>query len=134
MTGPSSLNGSHQLRACSFAGRRADETLHAFLLRRHQEMGDEIAAFEAMTERQAAMLWGEREARIAHECSLLVGQAWIAAVVAGLFGMFFPGDWLGLMLAVSLASMIGGISLVRLPSAFRQAFGCIRRWRERHVR
>lgn len=131
MTGPSLLNGSHQLHVCSFAGRRADETLHAFLLRRHQEMGDEIIAVEAMTKRQASMLWAEREARIAHECSLLVGQAWIAAVVAGLFGMFFPNDWLGLMLAVSLASMIGGISLVRLPAAFRQALGRIRRWRGR---
>jgi hypothetical protein len=131
MTGPSSLNGSHRLQVCSFAGRRAEETLHAFLLRRHQEMGDEITAFEVMTERQASMLWAEREARIAHECSLLVGQAWIAAAVAGLFGIFRPDDWLGLMIAVSLASMIGGISLVRLPSAFRQALGRIRRWRGR---
>lgn len=131
MTGLTTLNGSHRLPTCPFAGRRADETLHDFLLRRHQEMGDEIIAFEAITERQASMLWVEREARIAHECSLLVGQAWIAAVVAGLFGIFRPGDWLGLMIAVSLASMIGGIALVRLPSAFRQALGRISRWRGR---
>lgn len=131
MTGPASLNGTHRLQVCPFAGRRADETLHAFLLRRHQEMGDEITAFEAMTERQASMLWAEREARIAHECSLLVGQAWIAAAVAGLFEIFSPGDWLGLMIAVSLASMIGGIALIRLPSAFRQALGRISRWRRR---
>ncbi len=129
MNGPASRNGSHHPQACPFAGRRGDETLHAFLLRRHQEMGDEIAAFEAMTERQASMLWAEREARIAHECSLLVGQAWIAAVVAGLFGIFRPGDWLGLVLFVALASMIGGICLVRLPSALRQALRRIRGWR-----
>ncbi|QUT07676.1 hypothetical protein KFK14_09960 [Sphingobium phenoxybenzoativorans] len=65
MTGPSLLNGTHRPQVCLFAGRRADETLHAFLLRRHQEMGDEITAFEAITERQASMLWVEREARIA---------------------------------------------------------------------
>mgnify|MGYP000094228277 CR=1 FL=1 len=131
MNGPSSLNGSHRLQACPFAGRRPDETLHAFLLRRHQEMGDEITALEAMTERQAAMLWAEQEARIAHECTLLVGQAWIAAAVAGLSGIFRPDDWLGLVIAVALASMIGGICLVRLPSALWQMLERIRRWRRR---
>lgn len=131
MNRPPSLNGSDHLQACTFSGRRTDETLHAFLLRRHQEMGDEITALEAMTKLQASMLWTGREARIAHECSLLIGQAWIAAAVAGLFGIFRPGDWLGLMLAVAIAGMIGGISLVHLPSAFRQMLRRFRRWRGR---
>lgn len=131
MTDEILLNGSHHMPPCPFAGRRRDETLHDFLLRRHQEMGDEIAMFEAITKRQASMLWDEREARIAHECSLLVGQAWIAAVVAGLCWFCIPGDWLGLVLAVALASMIGGICLVRLPSALRRVATRIRRWRRR---
>ena len=129
MTNDILLNGSHPVQACPFAGRRHDETLHDFLLRRHQEMGDEIATLEAITRRQAAIIWDEREARIAHECSLLVSQAWIAAVVAGLFGILRSDDWLGLVIAVALASMLGGICIIRLPSALRRAFGRIRRWR-----
>lgn len=131
MTDDIGLKGSHSMRPCPFAGRRRGETLHDFLLRRHQEMGDEIATFEAITRRQAAIIWDEREARIAHEGSLLVSQAWIAAIVAGLFGIFRPNDWLGLAIAVALASMIGGICIIRLPSAFKRTFGRIRRWRRR---
>ena len=135
MTDQTSLNGSSHssggLGHCPFAGRRRDETLHDFLLRRHQEMGDEIATFEEIIRRQAAIIWDEREARIAHECSLLVSQAWIAAVVAGLFRVCFPDDWLGLVIAVALASVIGGICIIRLPSALRRAFDCIRRWRRK---
>ncbi|RXR30759.1 hypothetical protein [Sphingobium fluviale] len=131
MTDDILLNGSHSIRPCPFAERRRDETLHDFLLRRHQEMGDEITTFEAITRRQAAIIWDEREARIAHECSLLVSQAWIAAVVAGLFGIFRPDDWLGLVIAVAVASMIGGICLIRLPSALRRALDRIRGWRRK---
>lgn len=123
--------GAHRMRPCPFSGRRRDETLHDYLLRRHQEMSDEIAMFEAITRRQASMLWDEREARAAHESSLLVGQAWIAAIVAGLFRIFRPDDWLGLVIAVVLASIIGGICITRLPSALRRGFGHIRRWRRK---
>lgn len=131
MTGLITLNGSHRLPTCPFAGRRTDETLHDFLLRRHCEMGDEIAMLETTIERQTATLWGERDAAIRNECSLLVGQAWIAAFAAGVSWICTPGDWLTLVIGVATASLIGGIAILRLPQAFEHAFDRIRSWRRR---
>lgn len=131
MTGLTTFNGSHHPRACSFAGRRADETLHDFLLRRHDEMGAEIAMLEVMIERQTATLIGEREAGIRNECSLLVGQAWIAAFFAGVCSICLPGDWFILVLGVATASRVGGSAILRLPQALERAFHRIRSWRWR---
>jgi len=133
MTDQTSLNGSSHgsggLGHCPFAGRRRDETLHDFLLRRHDEMSIEITGLQARITRQTLTLSIEREQSSLAEDRLLFGQTGLAALAAGICWTCAPEDWLTLVLGVTVASLVGGIVILRLPVLLADASDCIRRWR-----
>ena len=94
MTEPASLNGSShgpaQPQHCPFAGRRADETLHDFLLRRHDEMASELSALHAQVAWQDEHLRAERLAAHRRRAWLIAGLALDAtlALLLTLAGIF----------------------------------------------
>ena len=111
--------------------RYAHETLHDFLLRRHDEMSAELGMLHSIVERQALTLRCERLETLQYENWLIVGQAWIAVTAAAACWFCIPGDLFYLAISTGLASMIGGVLILRLPSALERAVARLRSWRRR---
>lgn len=106
MTTPAFVNGSARALHCPFAGRHVDESLHDFLLRRHDEMGTELTLLHRQVEFQAECL---REARWAAHRS----TQWLiaAAVLDTCFALMIFLAWVLSVLPTSLA-VLGVVALV----------------------
>ncbi|MCH2219924.1 hypothetical protein [Novosphingobium sp. EMRT-2] len=117
MTGPASLNGSSHSsgppRHCPFACRRADETLHEFLLRRHDEMGAELITLRALVVDQEFTLADERRAARRTIGLLVAGQTLVATLASTVCWFVAPGNPAQILLAVAAATALGGGLLVR---------------------
>lgn len=133
MTGPASLNGSAPLRHCPFACRRADETLHDFLLRRHGEMGAELVTLRALAVDQEFALADERRAARRTIGLLLTGQTLIATASSAVCWFVVPGNPAQILLTVAASTALGGGLLVRyapnIDRGLARALYRIRSWR-----
>lgn len=118
MTALASLNDSERMHHCPFAGRRSDETLHDFLLRRHDEMADELITLQAQIAWQDEHLHAERLAAHRRRAWRHAGLALDAtlAMLLTLAGIFdaVPVSVAAITLVVLLAGNLLAIGMLRL--------------------
>ena len=135
MTELASLNGSSHDSApiwhCPFADRRADETLHDFLLRRHDEMGAELITLRALTVDQEFALEAGRRTGRQTVALVIVGQTLVATLASALCWFVSPGNLGQILLTVAASTALGGGLLVRHALAFERTLARIGRWRRR---
>lgn len=137
MTEPASLNGSShgpaQSQHCPFAGRRADETLHDFLLRRHDEMGAELITLRALTVDQEFTLADEQWRARRTIGLLIIGQTLVATVASAACWFVSPGSLVQTLPAVAASTALGGGLLVRyaanMDRGLARASHRMRSWR-----
>lgn len=117
MTDSIELGGKHHTRPCPFAGRRSDETLHDFLLRRHDEMVGELDALQVEMVWKDVNLHAERQAAHRRHLWLIAGLALDAtlALLLALAGIFdaVPVSVAAITLVVLLAGNLLAIGMPR---------------------
>lgn len=131
MSAPLLLNGSVAAPHHGWPERRPDESLHDFLLRRHDEMADELTALHAEIAWQGQHLHAERLAAHRRRGWLIAGLALDASLamllcLAGLFDAL-PGSVAAIMLAVLLAGNLLAVGMPRLDPVLVR----LRAWTER---
>lgn len=125
----SCLNGSAGTLRNAAVERRAHETLHDFLLRRHDEMADELVALQAEIAWQTDSLRAERQAAHRRDCWLIAALALDAtyALLLCLLWIFdaLPAPVAAITLAVLLAGNLLAVAMPRLENVL----GELRPWR-----
>lgn len=131
MTGISPLNGNVGTLLRPTIERRPDETLHDFLLRRHEEMGAELGLLHALVESQAASLREER--RTAHQRMgrLIAGLALNATFAVALCWLWIFAALPTLFAGVALTGLLSGSLLVSGMPCLERAFSGRLSWRRR---
>lgn len=130
MNGPSSLNGASGLRHSAIE-RRADETLHDFLSRRHDAMGAELINLRALVVTQEFALADERRATRRCLVVLIGSEALIATIATSVCWLTIPGNLPEILLTIAASSAIGGGLIVRYAPSFGRICDRIRAWRRR---
>lgn len=116
------LNEADLARPCPFAGRRAEESLHDFLIRRHGEMESEVLVLRDQSAFQ------EHALHVANECAhrraqwLITAAALDACLCLAIFLGFALGalpSWLALVAVAGLGA--GNLLGFAMPAAERVA-------------
>lgn len=122
MSAVSPSNGSAAALRHAAADRHAHETLHDFLLRRHDEMTGELVTLHAQIARQAESLEEEHHASCRRNKWLIAGLALDAtsAMLMCLAGIFaaLPVSVAAITLAVVLAGNLLAIGMPHLETVF----------------
>lgn len=129
MTSLALLNGAHRAPPCPFAGRRAEETLHDFLLRRHQEMGSELALLHAQIEHQAEDLRAHRWTAHRRDEWLIAALAFDTTLVLMLFLAWVFGALPALAAGLAAIGLLGGNFIVFGMPALERGIKRLRVWR-----
>lgn len=128
MTVLSHLNGSASTLQRAALERHPDESLHDFLLRRHEEMVDEIALLHAQVEFQTDALWAERWAAQRRTNWLIAGLA-LDATSALLLCLLSIFDNLPAPIAmVALTGLVGGSLITVCTPRIERALVALWTW------
>lgn len=130
MTGPSSLNGASGLHH-SPAERHADETLHGFLSRRHDEMGAELINLRALVVNQEFDIAQARWAARRHMRLVIGGEALTAALTATACWFVIPRSLPEMLMTVTATSVLGGVLIAQYAPDIERVFRRVALWRRR---